>query len=117
MTKRTTTNIDMTRISDSHRRQIERVVSIGAKIGVDQQKKHQDILKAITRSFDAMVDAMGADECQKLFGALIGAATAADAKKIRQHPGFVEKEGGFSKDHVEATVHSMAKTKGSSSEA
>ncbi|WP_299847855.1 hypothetical protein, partial [uncultured Paracoccus sp.] len=73
---------------DSHRRQIERVVSIGAKIGVDQQKKHQDILKAITRSFDSMVDAMGEDERRKLFDALIGAATAADAKKIRQHPNF-----------------------------
>ena len=93
MTKRTTTNIDMACITDSHRRQIERVVAIGAKIGVDQQKKHQDILKAIARSFDGMVEAMAEGERQKLFYALIGAATAADAKKIRQYPRFVESDG------------------------
>lgn len=94
MTRRTTASIDMARITYSHRHQIERVVAIGAKIGVDQQKKHQDILKAITRSFDGMVEAMGETERQMLFAALIRAATSADAKKIRQHPQFVEKRGG-----------------------
>jgi len=92
MTKHNTSSIDMTRITDSHRRQIERVVAIGAKIGVDQQKKHRDILKAVARSFDGMVEAMGDAERKKLFDALIGAATSVDAKKIRQHPGFVESD-------------------------
>ena len=45
------------------------------------------------RALDGMVEAMAEGERQKLFYALIGAATAADAKKIRQYPRFVESDG------------------------
>lgn len=92
MTKRTTRKpaVDMNRISESHRQQIERVVQIGAKIGLDQQRQNQEILKAITRNFDAMIEALDEGTRKIIFTALIDVATLADANRIRQHSGYRE---------------------------
>lgn len=92
MTKRTTRTpvIDLTRITDSHRQQIERVVQIGAKIGLDQEKQHREILKAITRNFDAMIEAVDERTRKQVFAALIDVANVSDAKRIRIHQSFVE---------------------------
>lgn len=93
MTKRTAKpTVDMNRISDSHRQQIERVVQIGAKIGLNQQRQNQEILKAVSRNFDAMIDMMDEGTRKIIFAALIDAATVADAKRIKQHPGCQERE-------------------------
>lgn len=94
MTKRTTRKpaVDMNRISESHRQQIERVVQIGAKIGLDQQRQKRDILKAISRNFDAMIDMIDGRARSAVFNALLEVATAADAKRIKQHPGYQEGE-------------------------
>ena len=90
MTKRTTRKptVDMNRISDSHRQQIERVVQIGAKIGLDQEKQKRETLKAITRNFDAVIEALDESTRKIIFAALIDVATVADAKRIRQHSGY-----------------------------
>lgn len=92
MTKRTTRKpaVDMNRISDSHRQQIERVVQIGAKIGLDQEKQKREILKAISRNFDAMIEALDEGTRKIIFAALIEVATVADAKRIKQHQGYRE---------------------------
>ncbi len=94
MTKRTnrTPLIDHTRMTDTQRQQIERIVQIGAKIGLDQQKQNQEILKAITRNFDAMIEAMDDGTRKIIFAGLIEVATVADAKRIRQHSGYREAE-------------------------
>lgn len=90
MSKRTNRKalIDPSRMTDTHRQQIERIVQIGAKIGLDQQKQNQEILKAITRNFDAMVGALDEGTRKIIFAALIDVATVADAKRIRQHSGY-----------------------------
>lgn len=91
MTKRTAKPvIDMTRITDSHRQQIERIVQVGAKIGLDQEKQKREILKAISRNFDAMIDMMDEGTQKIIFAVLIDVATVADAKRIRKHPGYGE---------------------------
>ena len=87
MTKRSkSSTIDFTRITETHRRHIDRVVEIGARIGIDQQKQHQDILRAMTRSLDVALEAMADADRAKLFAALTDAATASDGRKIAQHP-------------------------------
>lgn len=92
MTKRTNRKplIDPTRMTDTHRQQIERIVQIGAKIGLDQQKQNREILKAITRNLDAMIDIMDDRTRTVVFNALLEVATVADAKRIRQHPRYHE---------------------------
>ena len=58
MTKRSASStIDLTRITETQRRQIDRVVEIGACIGINQQKQHRDILKAMTRSLHVALEA------------------------------------------------------------
>ena len=90
MTKRTTRKsaVDMNRISESHRQQIERIVQVGAKIGLDQEKQKREILKAISRNFDAMIEVVDDGTKRAVFGALVEVATVADAKRIRQHSGY-----------------------------
>lgn len=94
MTKRTNRAplIDHTRMTDSQRQQIDRIVQIGAKIGLDQQKQKQEILKAISRSFDAMIEALDHRTRSTVFATLLEVATVADAKRIKQHSGYQEGE-------------------------
>lgn len=94
MTKRTNRKplIDPTRMTDTHRQQIERIVQIGAKIGLDQQKQNQEILKAISRSFDEMIDTLDEQARNAVFAALVEVATVADAKRIKQHLAYVEQD-------------------------
>lgn len=106
MTKRTAKPvIDMTRITDSHRQQIERIVQVGAKIGLGQERQKREILKAISRNFDAMIEVMDEGTRKIIFATLIEVATVADVKRIRQHPGHGEADAEKPADTVPQEQH------------
>ncbi len=79
--------IDFNRQTDGQATQIERIAQTGARIGLAQQKAHRAILDAIRDSFDPMLEALeGDDLVREVFSALGRAATAANAKRIANHP-------------------------------